>query len=192
MKTKRKTAPLPAIMALICLSISMTFAQPVRAGVSGSEGGAISPANYTVGAGGQVVMHLKLSDDCVIVGDAPADTKTVTGSTSGAWPTMADMGDSYIAQGYVTLGRIEIIAGSGYQIENLTVNGDSKGAVTSYDFSGTANTFAVTFVAEATSATTTVEATAAATEATSAAATAAATTATTTGKITETDRKSVV
>ena len=190
MKTKRKTVSLLAIMALVCLSISLAIAVPVRAGVSGSEGGALYSANYSVGAGGQVIMQLKQSDDCVIIGDAPADSKTVTGSASGAWPASADMGDSFIAQGYITLGRIEITAGSGYQIENLTVNGESQGAVASYDFSGTANTFAVTFVAEATSAPTTAATTAATTAVTAttvAATTAAPTTATaTTGKTTVT------
>jgi hypothetical protein len=131
-----------AIFVLVSLS-HCCFPLIAFAGEDGPEGDGTTTytattysSNYSIAAGGSVTMYLYKSADCLLLASESCDTipsSTIfSGSTNGKYP----IHNTSFMNGVMSLDKISISPNSGYSIEELIVNGSSKGAVTSFDFQG--------------------------------------------------------
>ena len=138
------------LVSIFLFLVALLFSPIAFAGQTGVEGGTLVSPSYNVSAGGSVTMHLYQSSDLELLNDNQLiSTMTVTGQTSGSYPTSADLNGNYIALGTVGLDRISISPASGYKIADLVVDGTSKGALSSYDFAGSGPvSFRVSFAQE--------------------------------------------
>ena len=123
-------------------------ARSVFAGITGTEGGSIISSAYTISDGGSVTMYRNdcaaPPPTCTLVGQPPMSV-TISGQKSGQYPLEADLGGAFVAEGLIILDRISISPASGYTVDNLIVDGSSKGAISTYNFEGNNASFTVSF-----------------------------------------------
>lgn len=122
-------------MAAISILIPIFLALPALAGVTGTEGGSCLSSNYAISAGGGVKMYYSSSEDIILAGKiTPTGSKAVEGTATGQYPDAADLNGAYVAQGWIAIDHMEITPAKGYAVEDVIIDGKSKGAVSSYEF----------------------------------------------------------
>ncbi|MHB1484978.1 MAG: hypothetical protein ACYCYI_09975 [Saccharofermentanales bacterium] len=123
------------MLLIVAIVLPIIFAFPVFAGVTGTEGGSCISSDYDISAGGSVKIYYSSSKDAVLVGTTkPTGSKTVDGPATGQYPVVADMNDAYVAQGWVAIDNMKINPAEGFSVDDVIVDGKSKGAVSSYEF----------------------------------------------------------